>query len=50
MTNVFNNKSFTVVGDNWLNAGQVVSTPGFGALIVGLPEKRTASLQTKFKF
>jgi iron complex outermembrane receptor protein len=49
VTNLFNNRAFTAIGDNWLTAGSF-TTAGFGALSVGLPELRTAGVQTKFKF
>lgn len=50
VTNVFNNKNYTSIADNF------TFTPTFGrtaynsALLVGLPELRTAGIQAKVKF
>lgn len=56
VTNLFNNKSFTSIGDNWLYSpalpGQTSLPYGstHSALVVGLAEKRTGGLQLKYKF
>lgn len=54
VTNLFNNKAFTTIGDNWLNTPGTPLNPSYtgtiSALSVGLPELRTAGMQIKYKF
>lgn len=49
VTNLFNNKAFTTIGDQWLNAPQNYYA-AHSVLTVGLPELRTAGVQLKYKF
>lgn len=50
VTNLFNNKAFTTVGDNWIYTNGSPYGNTFSALVVGLPEVRTGGLQIKYKF
>jgi iron complex outermembrane receptor protein len=50
VTNLFNNKAFTTIGDTWLFSGNPAYVTTHSAVAVGLPELRTAGLQMKFNF
>jgi iron complex outermembrane receptor protein len=50
VNNVFNNKTYTSVADNY-TIDQTLSRLGnFSAILVGLPELRTAGIQMKVAF
>lgn len=49
VTNVFNNKTYTSIADNWV-IDQNLSFAKYNAVQVGLPELRTAGIQIKTKF
>lgn len=50
VTNLFNNKAFTTIGDTWLFSGNPDYVTTHSAMAVGLPELRTAGLQIRHKF
>ena len=50
VTNLFNNKKYVSIYDNFMFTPMFEYTGNFSALLVGLPELRTAGLQAKLKF
>ncbi|KQM19040.1 TonB-dependent receptor [Novosphingobium sp. Leaf2] len=50
VNNVFNDRAYTSIGDQFLFTPSFAYTSTFSALIVGLREKRTAGVQAKITF
>jgi iron complex outermembrane receptor protein len=50
LKNAFNNKAYTSIADNWTFDPSFRHLGTYSALVVGLPELRTAGVQAKLKF